>query len=316
MIENEAPLDQNQNEICNAVIQRLESDPSTAVEGQLWYRNDLHRPSVKDGTVNQLVAWVSDFESAPLSTLLGTLGTLTNVAIAATDTIKQALEKLQGQVNARASLTGNPDFRSSTYPPLRASHIGRTTNAATGPLQLVGESTTDRGDGFGARVYFAMKDDGLANPSDLGFCGAARNGADNTGKVEIGVKVASVDTIRLTVENDHVSMAKGLKTGTVLNATDAAGTIPSDCTNWINTANITVNRVWTLPTPSLNKELRISNNGANEFYNVVITPASGHTLQQGYASLQLAGGTQTGLKGLMLIGQSDTVWAIVGSFYI
>lgn len=58
-------------------------------------------------TGTQAASTISDFAATVRSTLLTGLSTATNAAIAATDTVLQALGKLQAQVSDKASLTAN-----------------------------------------------------------------------------------------------------------------------------------------------------------------------------------------------------------------
>lgn len=63
-VEFNDPIDLNQLEIRNVQLQRLNSNPATPVEGQLWYRSDEHRPLVNDSTTNQELAYLSDVQAA------------------------------------------------------------------------------------------------------------------------------------------------------------------------------------------------------------------------------------------------------------
>lgn len=59
-IQNRDSVNMNQNELQNARLQQLSADPSTAVEGQIWHRNDTHRAMVRNNTENKQLAWLTD----------------------------------------------------------------------------------------------------------------------------------------------------------------------------------------------------------------------------------------------------------------
>jgi hypothetical protein len=97
------PLDLNQNEIQNVVLQNLGSDPGSPVEGQMWYNTTSHRPMIRlngstldlsdalklggnaaayyiaraNHTGTQLAATISDFNTAVRTNTLNQLATPT-----------------------------------------------------------------------------------------------------------------------------------------------------------------------------------------------------------------------------------------------
>jgi len=97
-------------------------------------------------------------------------------------------------------------------------------------------------------------------------------------------------------------------------ALDTGGTISDSLQYFVNTATYTQHRTWTLPTPYAGYPLSISNNGPSTAYDLIITPPSGVTLQYGITNMHLIGGAATGIKGVQLLGISDTLWAIISEY--
>ena len=56
-IENEDQVDFNGNEMIDVRLQQLGADPSTAKEGQIWWRNDLNFARANDGARNRSLCW-------------------------------------------------------------------------------------------------------------------------------------------------------------------------------------------------------------------------------------------------------------------
>lgn len=79
------PINLNQLEVQNPRYQQLASDPSSPspVEGQFWYRTDLHRERLYDGTAARSMATLSDTLDefgAPAATVSWNSQSLTNLA--------------------------------------------------------------------------------------------------------------------------------------------------------------------------------------------------------------------------------------------
>jgi hypothetical protein len=101
-------------------------------------------------------------------------------------------------------------------------------------------------------------------------------------------------------------------TGTVVSTADANATIASTCTNWITRATYTANRIVTLPTPAVGKELRVGCANLDTTYSVNVTPASGHTWAWGGSAAVALSSAPAGRHGLVLVGISATQWAVMG----
>lgn len=67
---------------------------------------DTNNRSRTNHTGTQTASTISDFTTTVRSTVLTGLGAFTNVAILATDSILSAMSKLQGQINAKANISG------------------------------------------------------------------------------------------------------------------------------------------------------------------------------------------------------------------
>lgn len=88
-------------------------------------------------TGSQAASTISDFADTVRATVLTGLSTATNAAIAATDTVLQALGKLQAQVSGKASLSGGNTF-SGEQTVTRNSGPGFASQSDTA-LQVVGQ---------------------------------------------------------------------------------------------------------------------------------------------------------------------------------
>jgi hypothetical protein len=71
-VEFESPINLNQLELQNVQLQQLGSDPASSVEGQIWFRSDLHRARIDADSVAENVAWEKETTKESRSTGLFT----------------------------------------------------------------------------------------------------------------------------------------------------------------------------------------------------------------------------------------------------
>lgn len=116
--------------------------------------------------------------------------------------------------------------------------IERQTTATGSGLRLVVDlratSTGNVADGFGPAFFFSMKDiDGVANI--LGAIGAVRDGADNTGVMQLRAYIAGISTIIATAGQNGFSVVNALSAG---GAVDFDSTLNVDGAATLNTATV------------------------------------------------------------------------------
>lgn len=116
------PIDMSQLELQNVRFQQLGSDPGSPVEGQVWYRTDLHRPRWRDNSATWDVYPFATAATANTGVLRDGSGNFSATTITSnlTGTASQATALDDGTVT----------YRSGSYYLARANHTG-TQLAAT-----------------------------------------------------------------------------------------------------------------------------------------------------------------------------------------
>jgi hypothetical protein len=75
---------------------------------------------------------------------------------------------------------------------------GRTTDARFGAARVLATKTTDMGDGFGAGMYFSIRDD-AAVINSIAAVGGQRDGADNSGALILSTYLTGTENERLRI---------------------------------------------------------------------------------------------------------------------
>jgi hypothetical protein len=75
---------------------------------------------------------------------------------------------------------------------------GRTTDARFGAARVLSTKTTDMGDGFGAGMYFSIRDD-AAVINSIAAVGGQRDGADNSGALILSTYLTGTENERLRI---------------------------------------------------------------------------------------------------------------------
>lgn len=93
---------------------------------------------------------------------------------------------------------GKVRISTPNYPPLMVERTSTVTNGIAGIIRAKKSTTVDMIDGFGVRLDFAIEDNaGVDN--EIAHIGAVRDGADNSGKLQIWTENVGVDGVKMVV---------------------------------------------------------------------------------------------------------------------
>ncbi len=137
-----------------------------------------------------------------------------------------------GTIRATAhTWTGLNVFQNATYPPLRAIRDTAETIQIRSAASTMHRTSGNMADGFGAAISFETNDSGVSGTNIIGQISVVRDGADNSGKIQIqpysaGNVVLAVEVtkegrvgIGSTTPTDVVTIVQAQTTGSSLSVT-------------------------------------------------------------------------------------------------
>ncbi len=93
---------------------------------------------------------------------------------------------------------GKVRISTPNYPPLLVERTSTVTGGIAGIIRAKKSTTSNMVDGFGVRLDFAIEDNaGIDN--EIAHIGAVRDGADNSGRLQIWTENAGVDGVKMVV---------------------------------------------------------------------------------------------------------------------
>ena len=96
---------------------------------------------------------------------------------------------------------GKVRISTPNYPPLMVERTSTVTNGIAGVIRAKKSTSVDMIDGFGTRLDFAIEDNsGVDN--EIAHIGAVRDGADNSGRLQLWTENLGVDGVRMVIEPD------------------------------------------------------------------------------------------------------------------
>lgn len=136
----------------------------------------------------------------------GTTGGLVQTSLAILDDTGH-FTGLKGVAATGATTEANVlDISGDTYPVGRITRTGTATSGSKTAFTLRATSTGQMVDGFGPEFEFVARDaDGTDN--SIGLIRAVRNGADNTGRIDVTVAAAGTPTINLSIMSNDAQVA-------------------------------------------------------------------------------------------------------------
>ena len=122
-------------------------------------------------------------------------------------------------VGTTGAVTGQGFFKSATFP---VGYFERTTavlNTSVGIMRLVHTTSGNMADGFGTGLNFTIQDDG-AVLNTIAYIHAIRDGADNSGKIELIPYAAGAEGPKVTIDKTGTLSGTGF-TATTTGTTQA-----------------------------------------------------------------------------------------------